>query len=205
MLHVGLTGGVASGKSHAAQVFAELGAFVIDADHVAHQVIMPGAAAYHEIVDYFGEGVLSADGTINRKKLGEIVFSDPAALQKLNTIVHPYVFAEQDRRVTEFAERNSMGIVIVDAALLVETGAHKRVNKLIVVFCDPALQLARLMARDQLTREDALARIRAQLPVEAKLRMADYRIETSGTLKETRHQIERVYKDLMRMARLEAP
>lgn len=203
MLHVGLTGGLACGKSHAAQVFSELGASVIDADHVAHEVILPGTAAYREIVEHFGSSVLNPDDTINRKRLGDIVFSDPAALQKLNAIVHPRVFAEQERLLAECAQRNPHGLVIFDAPLLIETGAHKRVHKLVVVFCDPALQLARLMARDHLTREEALARIRAQLPVEEKLCLSDYRIDTSGTFKETHTQVEQIYKDLVRIALLD--
>ncbi len=203
MLLVGLTGGVASGKSHAGKVFAELGAFIIDADQVAHQVIAKGTDAYHEVVAYFGSPILNPDGAIDRKRLGEIVFSDPQALQKLNAIIHPRVFEEQLRLVEEFSRYSPHGIVIFDAPLLVETDAHTRMNKNVVVFCDPVLQLSRLMARDQMTAEQAISRIQSQLAIEEKLRIADYRIDTSGTFKETHSQAERIYKDLQRIALLD--
>ena len=203
MLQVGLTGGLACGKSHAAQVFAELGAFIIDADKVAHAVMAPGLPAYRDVVARFGPEVLHPDGAINRKRLGDIVFADPAALRDLNAIVHPRVFDEQARLVVEYVQHSLHGIVLFDAPLLIETGAHRRVGRVVVVFCDPALQLVRLMNRDHLGREAALTRIRSQMPIEDKLAQADYRIDTSGTFKETRTQIEQIYKDLQRMALLD--
>ncbi|MBI1745109.1 MAG: dephospho-CoA kinase [Acidobacteria bacterium] len=203
MMLVGLTGGVASGKSHVAKVFAELGAYLIDADRLAHSMILPGTEAYREILEHFGHDILDPSGLINRKRLGDIVFSDPPGLQKLNEIVHPRVFSEQNRLVAEFAQRSPNGIIIFDAALLVETGAYKRVDKNVVAYCDPAVQLSRFMTRDHLTAEEAMTRIRTQLPIAEKLRIADYRIDTSGTFKETRAQIARIFQDLQRMVRLD--
>jgi dephospho-CoA kinase len=202
MLHVGLTGGIASGKSHAARVFAELGAHVIDGDKLAHDLMAPGRAAYDEIVAYFGPEILNADGTIQRKVLADIVFHDQEALRKLNAIVHPKVMEEEARLVSEYAEINPLGVVIIDAALLVESRAYTILDKLIVVYCDPKVQLSRLMARDNLSLEEAEARIAAQMPMEEKLKVADYRIDTSETFKETRAQIEQIYKELVALALL---
>jgi dephospho-CoA kinase len=199
MLQVGLTGNIASGKSNASRVFAELGAHVVDADIIAHKLLDPGTATYGRIRDAFGAEILFPDGTINRKVLGRIVFSQADKRVLLNGLIHPDVRAEVLRRVGEVVAREASAIIIVDAALMVESGFYKLHERLIVVYCDPALQLSRLMARDGLLPSEAKARMDAQLPVEEKLKLADYVIETSGTFRETRVQIETVYRDLVRV------
>jgi dephospho-CoA kinase len=197
MLHAGLTGNIASGKSYAALLFAEMGAHVIDADGVAHGLLFSGAETYQRIVDAFGAQVLGPDREIDRKKLGQVVFSDPEKRALLNQLTHRAIGAEILRRIFELEQGASGGIIIVDAALIVETGSYKMYDRLIVVMCDPSLQIARLMSRDQLSEREAMARMNSQMPVEEKLKLADYTIDTSGTLKQTRDQVEAIYRDLL--------
>lgn len=197
MLHVGMTGNIASGKSQAAHVFAELGAHIISADLIAHGLLAKGCTIYERVVAAFGNGILAPDGSIERRKLGEIVFSDAEKRAQLNGVIHPAVREEIMRRVHEYAESFPRGIVIVDAALLVESGSYRLYDYLIVVTCDPTLQLARIINRDGLTVEQARVRMAAQMPVEEKLRLASYTIDTSRTFKETREQIEAIYRDLV--------
>ncbi len=197
MLHVGLTGNIASGKTNARRVFREMGAHTIDADEIAHGLLEPGEEIYRKVIENFGGGIVDEDGTISRQRLGAIVFSDGDKLQLLNSLVHPAVRAEVQRRISELEGMHDTGIIIVDAALMVETGSYHGYDKLVVVYCKPALQLDRLMRRGGLTLEEARARIAAQMPVEEKLKAADYRIDTSGTLGQTRERIEAVYRDLV--------
>jgi dephospho-CoA kinase len=197
MLHVGLTGNIAAGKSHAAQVFAELGAHVIDADLIAHELLSPGTATYGKIIDAFGTGILRSDGTVDRKLLGGIVFDHAEPRLRLNAIVHPEVHASILRRIMELEQRFASGIAVVHAALLIESGHYKIYDRMVVVICDPTLQLSRLIARDGLTPEDARKRLESQIPVEEKLKLADYTIDTSGSFRETRRQIEAIYQDLV--------
>jgi dephospho-CoA kinase len=197
MLHVGLTGNIASGKTNARRVFAELGAHAIDADEIAHDLLSPAGEVYRQVVENFGQGIVDEDGTINRKRLGSIVFSDCGKRQLLNSLVHPGVRAEVQRRIDELQCMYTVGIIIIDAALMVETGSYRNYDKLVVVYCDPALQLDRLLRRGGLTLQEAKARINSQMPVEEKLRVADYRVDTSGTFAQTREQIEAVYRDLV--------
>jgi len=197
MLHAGLTGNIASGKSCAAAVFAGLGAHVIDADRVAHELLAFGTETYDRIVHAFGDGILKPDRKIDRKKLAQIVFFDSGKRLLLNRLVHPEVGSEIRRRISNLEQSSSNGIVIVDAALMVESGGYKMYHRLIVVTCDPALQISRVMNRDGLTEKEARARIESQMPVEEKLKFADYVIETSGTMEQTRDQIQAVYRDLL--------
>lgn len=197
MLHVGLTGNIASGKSYVAALFAQLGAHIIDADVVGHRLLARGAQTYKGIVDSFGEGVLDADGEIDRKRLGQIIFTDPEKRLLLNRLTHRDVGMEILRRIFELEQTHSRGIAIVDAALIVETGGHTMYDRLIVVTCDPGLQLSRLMARDNLSEVDARARMNSQLPIEEKLKLADYTVDTSGTLKQTSEQVEAIHRDLL--------
>jgi dephospho-CoA kinase len=197
MLHVGLTGNIASGKSHATAVFAELGAHIIDADVVAHELLAPGTATYRKVVDAFGPEIVGDDGTIDRRRLGGIVFHDTHKRLLLNSLVHPDVRAEVLRRVVEIDGDGRNGILIVDAALMVESGSYKMYDKLIVVHCAPDLQIARIVARDNLSITEARARMAAQLPAEEKIKVADYTVDTSGTFRQTREQIEAIYRDLV--------
>jgi dephospho-CoA kinase len=200
MLKIGLTGGIATGKSYVLGLLQKLGCEVIDADIIAHQVIEPGQPAYEEIVDHFGSGVLDPGGKIDRARLGAIVFSDPSQRARLNSIVHPRVFEAQERWFAGLGERKRDAIAIVDAALMIETGSYRRYDKLIVVHCRADLQLQRLMARNKLSREEASARISAQMPAEEKLRYADFTIDTSSGFEDTRLQVESLYSELCRMA-----
>ncbi len=197
MLHVGLTGNIASGKSHTAQLFAELGAYIIDADVVVHELLASNAKTYEKIVGAFGEEILRPDRSINRRKLGQIVFSDTDKRALLNNLTHPDVAAEILRRIFELEQLYRTGIVIVDAALIVETGGNKMYDRLIVVTCDPLLQKSRLITRDHLTTEEASARMDSQMAIREKLKLADYTIDTSGTLKQTQEQVEVIYRDLL--------
>jgi dephospho-CoA kinase len=196
MLKVGLTGGIATGKSYVVGVLRELGCEVIDADTVAHAAVEPGQPAHQEIVEEFGPEVLEAGGAIDRTRLGAIVFADPSRRERLNAIVHPRVVEAQERWLADIAARNPQAIAIVDAALLIEAGAYRRFDQVVVVYCEPELQLARLMARNHLTREQALSRIAAQMPTAEKLKYADYTINTSGSFADTRRQVEALYAEL---------
>jgi len=198
MLRVGLTGNIASGKSCAAAMFAAMGAYVIDADRIGHELLARGSATAARVIDAFGHEIISPDGSIDRRKLGSIVFWDEEKRLLLNRLMHPYITAEIRQRVEEVEKMASSGIIIVDAALMVETGNYKWYDCLIVVTCDPALQIERLMRRDKLSEQEARARIAAQMPIEEKLKLADYRIDTSGTLDQTRRQVEAIYRDLLR-------
>jgi len=196
MLKIGLTGGIATGKSYILKLLGELGCETIDADFVAHQVIEPGRPAYYEIVDYFGREVLNDDGMIDRAKLGAIVFTDEGKRKKLNSIVHPRVFEAQAQWFAEIEQRNPEAIAVVDASLMIETGSYRRFDKLIVVYCKDDLQIERLMARNNLTSEEALARISTQMPSAEKLKFADYAIDTSNGFEDTRRQVESLYAKL---------
>jgi len=204
VLQVGLTGNIASGKSNAARVFAELGARIIDADRIAHEIMSPGHRVYDKVVEAFGGEILRPDGTIDRRILGRIVFSREEKRLLLNSLVHPGVLVEVQRRMAAAAEENARAIIIVDAALMIETGYYRLHDCLVVVACQPGLQLSRLMNRDGLTLEEARARIASQMPVEEKLARADYKIDASGTLRETRKQIEAIYRELVLRERRQA-
>jgi dephospho-CoA kinase len=199
MLKVGLTGSIAVGKSFVVSVFKELGCIVFDADKIAHQVMEPGRPAYEDIVRQFGVEILAADGSIDRAKLGPIVFADESLRKRLNEIVHPRVIEEQNRLLGETEAAHPDGIVIVDAALMIESGGYKRFDKLIVVSCDGEAQIQRLMSRGGLSRDDAERRVRAQMPSEEKRRYADFEIDTSGTFEQTRGRVVEVYQQLQRL------
>ncbi len=194
---VGLTGGIASGKSTVSHIFRSLGAQVIDADILARQVVEPGKPAWQEIVNFFGREILLPDGSIDRKKLGAIVFQDPAKREVLNRIVHPRVFEEEKRLYQDLRRQYPEALIIVDAALLIESGSYKRFHKLIVVYVDEQTQLHRLMLRDGISAEEAWVRIRSQMPLSEKVKYANYIIDNRGSLEETRRQVEEVYKKLM--------
>jgi dephospho-CoA kinase len=197
MLRVGLTGNIATGKSYASMKFFELGAHVIDADRIVHELLVCDTKIFKKIVESFGEQILARDGSIDRKALGKIVFFDPEKRLLLNSLTHPEIGTEILRRISELEQISETGIVIVEAALMVESGSYEKYHRLVVVTCDPALQISRLVNRDALTQEEATARIRSQMPMEEKLKLADYRIDTSGTLKQTYEQVDAIYRDLL--------
>ena len=189
MLKIGLTGSIAVGKSAVLSILAELGCVTFDADKIAHSCMEPGREAYDDIVREYGREVLADDGSIDRVKLGAIVFADAGRRKRLNDIVHPRVIEEQNRLLTEAEARDPEGIAVVDAALMIESGGYKRFDKLIVVFCEPEIQIERLMRRNRITREDAERRVAAQMPSDEKRRYADYEIDTSGSLEDTRRKV----------------
>lgn len=201
MLKVGLTGSIAVGKSFVLGVLRELGCATFDADKIAHSVMEPGRPAYHEIVGEFGREVLAEDDSIDRIKLGAIVFSDEARRKQLNQIVHPRVIEEQNRLLQEVEASTPDGIAVMDAALIIESGGYKRFDKLIVAFCDAETQINRLMRRTGITREDAVRRIAAQMSSDEKRAYADYEIDTSGTFDQTRKHVEYVFKQLVEAKR----
>lgn len=200
ILTVGLTGGIACGRSTLSRHLRRPGWLVLDADSIVHDLLAPGGAAVDPVVHAFGDGVAGEDGGIDRAALGGLVFRDRTARRRLEEIIHPLVYREIDRRTEAFASERGQGIVVVDAALMIETGSYRRYDRIVVAHCPPEVQLRRVMKRDGLTEDEALRRIRAQAPLQEKIDLADYTIETSGTLEETarrtRSVAERLERDL---------
>jgi dephospho-CoA kinase len=194
---VGLTGGIGSGKSTVAAMLRELGAPVIDADALAREVVEPGQPALREIVERFGPEVLTPDGRLDRPRLAAIVFGDPRARADLEAITHPRIAALAAERAQEHA-RSGAPVVFYEAALLVEHGLHRGMAGLVVVASPPELQIARLRARDGLSKEEARARLAAQLPLAEKLAVATHVIDNSRGLDETRERVKQVYAALLR-------
>jgi dephospho-CoA kinase len=200
MLKVGLTGSIAVGKSHVLSIFRELGCYAIDADQIAREVVTPDSEGLKLVVENFGNEVLQPDGSLDRQKLGAIVFADEAKRRQLNSILHPLIIAAQDEQIRQIEQSDPKGIVIIDAALMIESGGYQRLDKLIVVYCKPEIQLQRLMRRDGLSRETAESRIAAQMPQDEKKTFADFLIDTSGDHGQTRAQVEDVYRELRALA-----
>jgi dephospho-CoA kinase len=196
MILVGLTGGIASGKTIVAGMFKSLGTCIIDADQISRDVILPCSEAYKKLINTFGREILKDDQSIDRKKLGDMVFGDPEKQAKLNECTHSEIFKEIDQRIEEIRKKNPDAVIIVDAALLIETAAYKKFDKLIVVYADEETQLKRLMERDGFTEEEALKRIRSQMPLKEKIKYADFVIYNQKELKDTQKQVERIYKIL---------
>lgn len=199
-LLVGLTGGIATGKSTVSALLRALGCVVIDADQLAREVVEPGQPALAAIVEEFGAEVLRPDGTLDRQRLGAIVFADGARRRRLEEITHPAIRKRLLERLDRLAGEGFRGIVVFDAPVMVESGSHRTMDRLVVVVADEETQLARLMARDGLSREEALRRVRSQMPLAEKARLADYVIDTSGTKEETIAQVKSVYEALRRIA-----
>lgn len=196
MLRVGLTGGLASGKSFVGKVLAGLGCHVIRADELGHQVLLRGGEAYDAVLAEFGRGILNREGEIDRRQLAALVFDDPERLEALNRLVHPPVRERERRLAEEFARQDPTAIIVIEAAILVETGAWKTYDRLIVVVCTPEQQVERAMHRDGITRQEAEARLRRQLPLREKVKFAHYVIDTSGSKENTLEQTEAVYRAL---------
>ncbi len=189
MLKVGLTGGIACGKTVVRRRLEERGIPTLDADAVVHRLLQSGTDVTRRIAESFGSAVIASDGSVDRKALGAIVFTDEEARRKLNAVVHPGVWREIERFFEE-RKKASDPVAVVDAALMIETGSYRRYDLLVVVHCLPELQRERLMARDGLSREDALRRIRSQMPIEEKRPLADFLIDTSGSIEETLRQAD---------------
>jgi dephospho-CoA kinase len=200
MLKVGLTGGYATGKSLVAKELERLGCHLIYADELGHQVLQPDGEAYSGAVETFGREILNADGRIDRKRLGEIVFASPELLQKLSALVHPAVIRLEERLLEEFQRQDPHGIAVVEAAILIETGRYAVFDRVILTSCDEETQIARAMKRDRATREQVLARLGKQLSLDEKQRHAHYVVHTGGPKEETARQVERVYRELKEFA-----
>lgn len=207
MLKVGLTGGIAAGKSVVGEMFASLGAHVIQADQISHQLMQPGEAVYQEVVDHFGVGILDPDGSVNRARLGELAFGGPhrpSRVQELNQIVHPAVIRRQEEWMAEVGRRDPHAIALVEAALILEAGMAKRLDRLVVVTCQPEQRIERwaqrLKVNQETARREITRRMAAQLPDEEKIKAADYVIDNSGSLDETRRQVEKIFAQLKKEA-----
>ena len=196
MLRVGLTGSIGVGKSYVSSIFAELGCFVLDADQTAREVVMLGTRGLAALIQAFGNEVLQPNGELDRGRMREIIYADENRRQLLNSILHPFIIAAQDEKLREWEAKEPDGIAIVDAALMIESGGYQRFDKLIVVHCSPEIQIERLMARNQISREEAERRANAQMPQEEKKRFADFLIDTSLDFDDTRRQTVAVYQKL---------
>lgn len=197
MLRVGLTGGLASGKSFVGRALADLGCLLIQADELGRQVQEPDGEAFEGIVREFGPEILTPERRIDRRKLASIVFQDAERLKRLSALVHPHVYQRQHRIEEEFAHTHPDGIAVTEAAILIETGSYRDYDRLIVATCRPDQQVERAMARDHLKREEVLDRMRRQMPLEEKVRYADYVIDTSGPKESTLAQTRAVYDSLL--------
>ncbi len=206
MLKVGLTGGIASGKSTVGGMFLVLGVHVIQADGIAHQLMQPGEKVYDEVVRHFGKGILNSDGTINRVRLAELAFSfhqnQPSRVRELNQIVHPAVIQAQEAWMDQVGRRDPQAIAMVEAALILEAGAGKRFDRLVVVTCSPEQRIERWARKQNVDQEAArrevARRMAAQLADEEKIKAADYVIDNSGSLHETAEQVRVIYEELKR-------
>lgn len=208
MLKVGLTGGIAAGKSVVGEMFVALGAKLVQADRIAHSLMQPGEAVYNEVVRHFGGGILNPDLSVNRAKLAELAFGPASApeskrasrIEELNRIVHPAVIRSQEEWMQEMGRQDPHAVAIVEAALLLEAGAGKRFDRLIVVTCNEEQRVTRFAARQKIdletARKEVLRRMAAQLPDEDKIKAADFVIDNSGTLDRTREQVHQVWVKL---------
>lgn len=203
MIIAGLTGTIGTGKSTVAAMFAELGAFLIDSDKIAREIVEPDKPAWHEIVRYFGKEVLNVDRTINRQKLADIVFKDKKKLAKLDSITHPAILHEDARIAEERTQVDHDGMIVKEMPLLIELGpevARTLVDVIIVIYASPEIQLKRLIARG-MAEADALDRLKSQISLKEKMKLADFVINNDGSLEETRKQVQDIYRILMNKAK----
>lgn len=197
MLKVGLTGGIASGKSTVSEAFAQLGAKVLDADEVAREVVLPGQPAWLELQQVFGPEFFLPDGRLNRSKLRRLVFADPEKRSELNAIVHPEVMKEINRRFEQLTTSAQDAVVVVDVPLLLEVGVAHRFDRVIVVYVEKSVQIKRLRQRDGLSMEGARQALSTQMVLDKKVEQADYVIDNSGTRDETQAQVGKVWESLL--------
>jgi dephospho-CoA kinase len=201
MLVVGLTGGVASGKTTVSQILQQEGAYLIDADHIARELVQPHTPTWSELIRAFGKEILEKDESINRKKLAAWVFSNPHKRRQLEEILHPQIDKEINRRIEEIRRKDPEAVVVVDAALLVETGAYRRMDKLIVVTATEAQQMERLGKRTGAALKEVHGIISSQMPLAEKLKVADFVIRNEGALKETIQRAKEIFQELKTIAR----
>ena len=196
MLKVGLTGGLASGKTFVARLLEELGCHLLQADRLGHEVLRPGGEAREDVIGEFGPGILAGNGEIDRKALGALVFADPARLKALNALVHPHVFRRREEWFRALAGREPAAIGVVEAAIMIESGSYKRYDKLILAACPAELQIARYREREGASEDEARARLSHQMPLSEKRKYADYIVDTSGSEEETGRQVRVIYRRL---------
>lgn len=199
MLRVGLTGGYATGKSFVANELERLGCRLIYADKLGHEALLPSGEAYRAIIQLFGHDILS-DGLIDRKKLGQIAFGHPDRLNRLSELIHPAVFHAEEKLVREYARLDPSVIVVIEAAILIETGRYKILDRIIVTTCSAETQIVRAMKRDGLTREQVAARLANQMPLEEKSRYADYLVNTDGPKEATLAGVNQIFAQLRELA-----
>jgi len=197
MLIVALTGGIASGKSIVADVLKELGCYINHADKIAHQLMEPGEFAWKKIVSHFGKEILNKNNTINRSKLGAVVFSEEKERLFLNRIIHPLVFKRQKSIIQKLQKEGQHKIFVSEAALTIEANLADFFDKIIVVYCKENIQIKRLIKRDKISHKEAIKKMKSQLTTEKKLKYADYIIDTSSTIKSTVEQTEQIYRNLI--------
>jgi len=195
-LIVGLTGSMGSGKTTAASIFKELGAFIIDADAICRELVIPNRPAWEEIIHSFGKTILKDDQNIDRPKLADIVFSEPEKKKLLENILHPKVIEEEMRLCRQILKEHPQSIIIIEAALLIESGNYRKVDKVIVVTGDHESLILRAMERSSLTREKAKLRIQNQMPQEEKVKRADYILENDGTREDFKTKVHELYAEL---------
>ena len=201
MLIVGLTGGIGSGKSAVAEMFREEGAEVIDFDYLARLVVEPGTPAWRDIVDYFGQRILSSDKTLNRSALAEIVFSDEKSRKALEGFTHPRIFEERDALLKRIKEKDPLSVVVIDFPLLFELGLRNGLDEVILVYVPREVQIERSANRDNLSREAVEKRLKAQMPIEEKRSLSDYVIDNQGSFSETRAQVQRIMRELRELSK----
>jgi dephospho-CoA kinase len=200
MLIVGLTGGVASGKTAVSQILREEGAYLIDADQIARELVQPHTPTWNELIRVFGKEILQEDGSIHRKRLAAKVFPDPEQRNLLNRILHPRIKAEMNRRVKEIGQKDPNAIVVIDAALIVELGDHREMDKVIVVTSTKEQQIERLRDRDGTNQDEAQRIFSSQMPLEEKMKVADFIIRNEGSFEETKRRVKEVFQELKRIA-----
>ncbi|TDJ60141.1 MAG: dephospho-CoA kinase [Nitrospina sp.] len=199
-LLAGLTGGMGSGKTTVGQMLSDLGAHVIDADTITRSLVEPGQPAFHEIVDFLGSGVLRDEGTLDRGKIADMVFNDTGKKEALEAILHPRVFAEEQRLYNKIRESDPSALVVLDAALLIESGNYRKVDKVIVVACDEETQIQRILAEKKFSRPDAERRLRQQMPLEEKIKFADYILRNDSGYPELKEKVEALFHQLKEKA-----
>ena len=199
-LLAGLTGGMGSGKTTVGNLFKALGAYVLDADEICRTLVEPEKPAWREIIDLLGEDVLNSDQTLDRRKIAEIVFNNPNKKKALEAILHPRVMEEEKALYAEILGNDPDALVIIDAALLIESENYRKVDKVIVIACDEETQLRRIMNKNMFSREDAERRLRQQMPLEEKLKFADYVIHNDSGLAELEKKVEVLFRELKLLA-----
>jgi len=200
MLIVGLTGGVASGKTAISQILREEGAYLINADQIARELVQPYTPTWNELIKVFGKEILQGDGSIHRKRLAAKVFSDAEQRNLLNQILHPRIKAEMNKRVQEISEKDPTAIIVIDAALLIELGDHREMDKVIVVTSTEKQQIERLTERDGVDQEEAQKVLSSQMPLDEKMKVADFVIWNEGSFEETKRRVKEVFQELKRIA-----